>query len=274
MQPSLKCPVCDARVSAFEPLPGRYRQAFLEHGTPFALEDFETLNAEAYSCPRCGAADRDRLYALFVRKAFPKRQGSPDRRPVRILDFAPAKSLAEFLKRWFGDREQPYEYRSADLFMDGVDDRVNLMDLGCYPDGSWDLIVCSHVLEHVPDDRKAMRELHRVLRPGGRAILMAPICLKATAVEEDASVTDEAERWRRFGQEDHVRLYSRDGFLERVGAAGFRIEEWTADSFKAGAFKRAGIAQGSVLYVGTKRRNALQRLAHSIWKRFSRIVGA
>jgi SAM-dependent methyltransferase len=268
-----QCPVCDTRVSAFEPLHEHYRRAFADHGTPFQLEDFETLNVEGYSCPRCGAADRDRLYALFVRKAFPRRAKTMERRPFRILDFAPAKPLADFLKQWFGDREQSYEYRSADLFMDGVDDKVDLMDLGRYPDGSWDLVVCSHVLEHVPDDRKALRELFRVLRPGGRAILMAPICLKATAIDEDPSVTDEAERWRRFGQEDHVRLYTRDGFLDRLRDAGFEIAEWRSSSFKTGAFERAGITGGSVLYVGTKRRNMLARLAHSIRKRASRILG-
>ena len=82
--------------------------------------------------------------------------------------------------------------------------------------------------------------------------MMVPIILSITEIDEDPSVTDESERWRRFGQYDHVRLYSRQGFLERVLGAGFQINEYRRTSFSDGTFARHGITDKSVLYVVEK----------------------
>jgi SAM-dependent methyltransferase len=87
------------------------------------------------------------------------------------------------------------------------------------PDGAFDIVICNHVLEHVPDDRKAMRELRRVLRPGGLAVLQHPVQDRPDTYE-DFSVVDATERLRVFGQEDHVRIYGWD-MLDRLRAAGF-----------------------------------------------------
>ena len=263
-----KCSVCNHQFEKFVPLDDTYRRKLIEFGAAFSLADFETLNVEEYQCPKCGASDRERLYALFIRKRFPKRGLTDSGQVFRILDFAPAKPLADFLREWFQSGVQPSEYRSADLLMEGVDDRVDVMDLGVYPDCSWDLILCSHLLEHVPDDRRAMRELFRILRPGGSAILMVPICLSATRVDEDPSITGEGERWRRFGQGDHVRLYSREGFLKRLREAGFGVEEWKESSFPKRKFEQYGLSRSSVLYVGKRPRGPVTRLFRSIRKRF------
>ena len=91
------------------------------------------------------------------------------------------------------------------------------------PDNWADLIVCSHVLEHVPDDRAAMAELHRVLKPGGRALVMCPVDEHRAKTFEDPSVTDPAERERLFWQSDHVRIYGQD-LADRLAEAGFRVD--------------------------------------------------
>ena len=93
-----------------------------------------------------------------------------------------------------------------------------------YPDESFDVIYCSHVLEHVPDDRKAMREFHRVLKRDGWAILLVPI--NADATYEDASIVEPQDRLREFGQEDHVRIYGPD-YVDRLTEAGFWVETMT-----------------------------------------------
>jgi len=135
---------------------------------------------------------------------------------------------------------------------ENVDDRVDLSNLQAYDSEQFDFFICSHVLEHVPDDSKALRELHRILKRGAQAILMVPIILAIDQIDEDPETSDEAERWRRFGQFDHVRLYSKRGFLERVRGAGFAVHELGKEFFGAETFDRAGITAQSVLYVVEK----------------------
>jgi SAM-dependent methyltransferase len=89
------------------------------------------------------------------------------------------------------------------------------------PDAEFDWVVCSHVLEHIHDDRAAMREMHRVLRSGGSLVLQVPMFGEHTV--EDPTITDPAERLARFGQQDHVRMYGRD-VLDRLRAAGFDVD--------------------------------------------------
>lgn len=90
-----------------------------------------------------------------------------------------------------------------------------------YPDESFDIIICSHVLEHVPDDVKAMSEFHRVLKKNGWAILLVPIAAMDKTYE-DFSIVTEAGRLKAFGQSDHVRKYGKD-YIDRLRSAGFNV---------------------------------------------------
>src|SRR6188508_1256097 len=136
--------------------------------------------------------------------------------PSASFTFALLPQLTALIKNLATALNQNITYRSADLFMQEVDDRVDIMDMTIYPDKHFDFFVCSHMLEHVVDDRKALRELYRILKWGGQGILVVPIVLSIDEIDQDPSVTDVAERWRRFGQDDHVRLYSKQGFLRRI----------------------------------------------------------
>src|SRR5450759_141007 len=142
--------------------------------------------------------------------------------------------------------------RTADLMMDGVDDHIDITDMNCYAEGAFDAFICSHVLEHVPDDLKALRELFRILKPGGWGILMVPIILTLDQIDEDPLLEDIAERWRRFGQDDHVRMYSRNGFVERAEGAGFIVRQYGQEYFGANVFKKHGISDKSILYIVEK----------------------
>lgn len=132
-----------------------------------------------------------RLYALYFKKLIEKRS---EDKPLRVLDVAPSPALSRFIKK------QNVIYRSADLLSPLADDRIDITDMSCYLDKSFDFLICSHVLEHIPDDAAAIRELFRVLSPGGEAIIMVPILLTANVTDEDPNETRETERWRRFGQ--------------------------------------------------------------------------
>jgi SAM-dependent methyltransferase len=169
-----------------------------------------------------------------------------------MVDFAPSEALSAFIRRLIKSSGKDVRYRTADLLAENVDDQVDIADLRSYENDQFDFFICSHVLEHVPDDRKALRELYRILKPGGRGILMVPIILSIDEIDEDPEVKDEGERWRRFGQFDHVRLYSKRGFLARVRHAGFAINELGKEFFDEELFRRTGISSQSVLYVVEK----------------------
>ncbi len=142
-----------------------------------------------------------------------------DGRPKAFLHVAPEKLLADRLRRMAGLR-----YVSVDLMSPRA---IVLSDLTrlAFTDGAFDSVYCSHVLEHIQDDRQALAEIFRVTRPGGWAILQVPVVGDTTI--EDPSVIDPAERERRFGQRDHVRIYGLD-FIQRAESAGFKI---TAERF-------------------------------------------
>jgi SAM-dependent methyltransferase len=135
-----------------------------------------------------------------------------------ILHFAPEWGT----ERGFRSNPRVRRYVTADLCAPGVDVRCDITLLD-FPNETFDIVLCSHVLEHVTDDRQAIRELHRVLRPGGIAYVQVPY-VSDKYTEEDPSVTDPSEREQRYGQFDHVRLYGRD-LADRLCEPGFHVEE-------------------------------------------------
>jgi SAM-dependent methyltransferase len=130
------------------------------------------------------------------------------------LHLAPETSFIEKFQRLPG-----VTYVSADLLSVYASVQMDITKMA-WPDASFDAVYCSHVLEHVPEDRQAMREIARVLKPGGWAIIQVPVSRHHTI--EDASVVEPYERERLFGQRDHVRLYGLD-IQERLAAADFDV---------------------------------------------------
>jgi SAM-dependent methyltransferase len=244
-----RCPVCGSPVNRFLPLPEFYFNNVKRHGYRYKFEQAETLNYYAYSCPLCGASDRDRLYALYIQDYLAR---AGDDTAVRIIDFAPSAPLSLFIRNLITASGQNISYITADMTMEGVDCKVDVTDMKIYDDNQFDFFICSHVLEHVLDDRKALRELHRILKPHGLGILMVPINLGVAEIDEDPSITDESERWRRFGQNDHIRLYSKDGFIKRIIDSDFLLHQYGKEHFGENLFEQNGITNQSVLYVVEK----------------------
>jgi SAM-dependent methyltransferase len=164
-------------------------------------------------CWRCGSHERHRAqWLLFERRPELLREAAS------LLHFSPEWCLRERLSRRPGLR---YVTTDLDPGQD-VDLRLDVTALDL-PDGAFDAVVCSHVLEHVPDDARAMRELRRITARGGWCLIMVPIDLTRAATYEDPSITDPAARERAFLQHDHVRLYAPD-IADRLRAAGFGVE--------------------------------------------------
>jgi SAM-dependent methyltransferase len=183
------CPLCD----------NTYRK-FLKAG-------IETrLNAK---CPGCGSLERHRLLWLSLQKQWERGQ---IRRCGVMLHVAPEPALADKLKEMF-------EYISID--MDGSK-AIMAMDITAldFQDEKFDAIVCNHVLEHVPQDRKALAELFRVLKPGGWGSIQVP--MKGDKANEDLSISDPNLRKHLYGQSDHVRIYGED-FVNLLNDAGFTV---------------------------------------------------
>jgi SAM-dependent methyltransferase len=163
-------------------------------------------------CWRCGSHERHRAqWLLFERR--PELLGGA----TRLLHFAPEWCLRRRLERHGG-----FEYVTADLDPRDVDLRLDVTRLDL-PDGAFDAVICSHVLEHVPDDATAMRELRRVTRKGGWCLVLVPLDVERAGTHEDAAITAPEDRLREFWQPDHVRLYAPD-IEQRLRGAGFDVE--------------------------------------------------
>lgn len=239
-----ECSVCATGLNRFNRLPDYFIENLEKHQYMHSIFADETLNFLEFECPACGAYDRDRLYALYYQKLF---AGLDASRKHVFIDFAPSPFLSPLLRR-----QGLLQYRTADLVNPNVDDLVDLTDMNIYKDNSVDFFLCSHILEHVPDDQKAMRELFRILRVGGQGIVMVPILLSLEEIYEDADMVTGADRWRHFGQNDHVRIYSKQGFVSRLEQASFKVNQYGVNYFSEASFSRHGINQRSVLYVVEK----------------------
>jgi len=242
IQQSLWCPVCGSKQISFLPLPEFYRDN--AHRQDFAyFGKGEMTSHETYTCSNCGASDRERLYALWVDQQIEKKLFS---KGTRVIHFAPEAPLSGKLKGI-----DLFDYKTADLLMDHVDYKVDMMDMP-FEDESFDFFICSHVLEHVDSDDHAIEELYRIITPGGSGILMAPIIVGLDNTVEDPSVKDEAGRWRLYGQNDHVRLYAHDDYVNKIRSHGFRVEELGEGYFGEEVFHSLGLKLTSILYVVNK----------------------
>lgn len=190
-------------------------------------------------CPNCNSLERHRLFWLFLH-ANPSMVTDG----ARVLHVAPEAPVAD-LVRGLAD----VDYLSADL--DPTKAMVG-MDLTSIdrPDDSFDIILCSHVLEHIPDDRAAMSEMKRVLAPGGWAYLQVPMNPRRSTTHEDWSITDPAERERVFGQADHVRSYGRD-FEKRLSDAGWTVDRIEfAETLSDDEVRRYAVDPDEAIYIG------------------------
>jgi SAM-dependent methyltransferase len=186
----VECPVCGGRFSRFLP----YGYNIIRKGV---------------LCPRCFSLERHRLLWLYLKN----RTGFFTDR-LKVLHVAPEQCFYSRFRKL-----KNLDYTTADLESPLADFRLDIQNMP-FNDNTYDTVICNHVLEHVPDDRKAMREILRVLKPGGFAILQVPMDMTLEKTHEDPSITDPHEREFHFRQKDHYRLYGRD-YNERLKECGF-----------------------------------------------------
>ena len=226
---NVECSICEKKFITFLP-----------YGVPPSA-----LRPNAL-CPNCNSLERTRIYWKFLTarsnffdlkkdvlhvapesKLFEKFSSSP------LINYFPVDKFTE-----------GYRYPTGTINMD-----ITELD---YADNKFDFILCSHVLEHIPNDILAMSELYRVLKPGGWGLLQVPIEMDREFTYEDYSITSPEERQKAFGQFDHVRIYGKD-YIDKLSSVGFEVEldDYSRNISEADKF-RYGFGKGESLFIVRK----------------------
>lgn len=233
-----ECPFCR----------GHFRK-FLPGGLNFPVLKEKNVVGGGYRvnaiCPRCYSFDRERLIYLYIKNKtnlFKKRQ-----KKLKVLHVAPERNLQQV----FMSYPEVIDYLSIDLSSPLAMVKMDITSIK-YEDNSFDVIICNHVLEHIPNDQKAMSELYRVLKPGGFAILQVPISLSLEKTYEDPTVTTPEEREKVFGQSNHVRIYAKD-YKDRLEAVGFSVEVYSfTKEFGESTTHKYGLLKDENIYICSK----------------------
>ncbi|GMV62937.1 MAG: hypothetical protein AMXMBFR74_21050 [Parvibaculum sp.] len=207
------CPVCG------------YHGIFLSVGRPSRWDS---------RCPNCGSRERHRLMQLYLD------EHGIDLSTKKILQFGPEKWLMRAMKN------NP-DYEPADLYAEIAKFRLDITKID-RPDNFFDVVIANHVFEHVDDDKAAMREMFRVLKPGGYGFFSVPINLSRAETYENPAITDPDERFVHFGGTDHKRFYGRD-FAEKLEAAGFKVEAYRR---KPEEEAKWGLLRDECIYIARK----------------------
>lgn len=216
-----------------DPINGKSYRRFLPYG-------YGTMRANVLS-PGTLSLERHRLCWLYL-----KRHTGVFSDALKVLHFAPEQA---FYPRFRALKN--IDYTTTDLNSPLADVKADICALP-FEDNTYDLIICNHVLEHIPDDLKAMSELLRVLKPGGLAILQVPYQADRQETFQDDSITDPKKRAEIFGQYDHLRVYGLD-YFDRLRSVGFRVEAFDiAQELDASAIEKYGLAPGELIPLAFK----------------------
>lgn len=231
-RPNYICPFCNTKT-----------KEFFEIGSSLpVLKSKQIIGGGLRNggCFHCRSTDRERLVYIYLKE---KIEIFKKNKFKNILHFAPEKLISEKLRE-FGFEN----YICGDLFTEGYQypdyvKNINVLDIP-YPNESFELVICNHVLEHIPNDLDAMKEIYRVLNKKGMAILQVPISKNTNETFEDLSVIDPKQREIVFGQFDHVRIYGQD-YAKRLESVGFKVSRLNLSQ----EFKKFGLNPEEDIFV-------------------------
>ena len=201
------CPICKFKASKFLPYGKDYE----------AIKKFEIIGMgfrKNAICPNCFSKDRERLSYLFLQKLISEKSINYS---SKIIHFSPESSLERnFFRKNFSN------YFTADIIKNKSDFIIDLQNFN-FKEKNFDLVICNHVLEHIENDIKALENIYSILKPGGIAILQAPL---STIIDVDFKKEDaisDIDRLNFYGQSDHVRIYSEKNYLQKIKNIGFNL---------------------------------------------------
>lgn len=217
----VECPVCETSFRKFLP--------------------FGNKGEKNRLCPKCLSLERHRLLWIFL-----KSETSFFSDKLKVMHIAPEQPFRSRFKKL-----KNLDYTTADLVSPIADIHFDVMQIPL-SDDSYDFVICNHVLEHVEDDIKAMKEIRRILKPGGTAILQVPINYEYNTTHEDSRITDPKEREKVFGQYDHVRFHGLD-YPDRLKSAGFSVYEYKMNGkIEENLIERYRLDRREIIFVSKK----------------------
>jgi len=190
-----------------DPIDGKSFRKFLPYG-------YGNQRKNALS-PSTLSLERHRLMWLFLKD---ETNFFTSTKKLKVLHIAPEQCFLDLFKK-----QKNLEYITSDLESPIADVKADICDLP-FKENEFDVVFCNHVLEHIPDDTKAMQELYRVMKKGGFGVFQIPQDLSREITFEDNSITDKDERAKIFGQYDHVRVYGKD-YFKKLRSVGFKVDE-------------------------------------------------
>jgi predicted SAM-dependent methyltransferase len=218
-----------------DPIDGRSFKSMLPYG--YGKQRNNVLSPSTLSL------ERHRLLWLYLKN---ETDFFTSENKIKVLHFAPEQAFYKVFRN-----QKNLDYTTTDLLSPLADVKADICNLP-FQDNQYDVIFCNHVLEHIPDDTKAMHELFRVLKPGGMAILQIPQDLNRAVTFADDSITDQKERAKIFGQYDHVRIYGRD-YFDKLRTVGFQVNEVDyTKKISANLVEKYCLAKGEILPVCKK----------------------
>ena len=218
------------RGNKFEdPIDGKKYRKLL----PYGYKDDQRQNALA---PGSLSLERHRLLWLFL-----KEKTNFFTADKKMLHIAPEQCFVDVFRN-----QKNIDYTTADIESPLADVLMDVQDIP-FEDNTFDVVMCNHVLEHVTDDKKAMQELYRILKPGGFGIFQVPQDINRTTTYEDASITSPEERAKHFGQYDHLRIYGMD-FFDKLKDVGFKVTPYDfAKNHSSEEIEKYALAKGELL---------------------------
>jgi SAM-dependent methyltransferase len=217
-----------------DPIDGKKYRKLL----PYGYGDVQRENALS---PSSHSLERHRLMWLYL-----KRETDFFHKQRKLLHIAPEQCFLPLFRKM-----KNIDYTTADLLSPIADVKMDVQNMP-FQNGTYDVVFCNHVLEHVPDDKKALSEIYRVLKRDGFGIMQVPLRSDWPKTLEDPSITDREERIRLFGQYDHLRMYGTD-YPERLEEIGFKVETYDISAhLSEEEFKRYALPKGEMLYIVRK----------------------
>ncbi|MEN8764966.1 MAG: class I SAM-dependent methyltransferase [Wenyingzhuangia sp.] len=216
-----------------DPIDGKSYRKFLPYG--YEIQRKNVLGPSTLSL------ERHRLLWLYLKK-----NSDFFNTPKKLLHVAPEQCFYRLFKK-----QENLDYTTTDLFSPLADVKANICDLP-FENDSYDVVFCNHVLEHIIEDRKAMSELFRVLKPGGWGVFQIPQDINRLNTYENSTIKTPKERRKHFGQYDHVRVYGID-YFDRLRASGFSVELFkVVDQFSEAEIKKYALMKNEILPICKK----------------------